>query len=166
MQEWPDMMPGHQWGEPWLTVVVKSSGSIEDTAAVVKAAHNGLRTWHLDGKWTHIPQPYSVILWIPEPDPELEAWAEPRRLRQHHGDTTIVDGQIVRRNAATEPTWAGDFRVWRGPDPAGAIREGAHCWAVVEDLAGLGRLLAHWEGRQAKETTNTPPAEKREQIRW
>jgi hypothetical protein len=38
-------------------------------------------------------------------------WAEPRRLRQHHGDRIVVDGRIVQRTAENENTWAGDFVV-------------------------------------------------------
>jgi hypothetical protein len=160
MQEWPDQMPLSQWGEPWLTVVVKG-GSIESTAAIIKAAHNGLRQWHMEGKWAHVPQPYSVVLWTQ--DSTLLTWAEPRRLRQHHGDTTIVDGQIVRRNANTEATWAADFRVWKGNDPAGGVRDNAHFFCVVESMDDLERLLAYWE-RFPKEIVCVAPEARRERV--
>ena len=164
-QEWPDMGPGTQWGEPWLTVVVPASAgmTVEECAAIIKAAHDGLRQWHFDGRWAHIPQPYSVVLW--NPSDELAAWAEPRRLRQHHGDTTVVGGQILRRGTATESTWAGDFRVWHGDDPAGAVRENAHYWAVVGSMADLEGLLAYWK-RFPAETANVPPEAKRERVIW
>lgn len=166
MHHWPDMGPGNQWGEPWLTVVVKNTGDIEENAELIKAAHDGLRRWHLDGRWTHIPQPYSVVLWLPEPDEAVEAWAEPRRLRQHHGDCTVVDGQIVRRGPETEATWAGDFRIWRGDDPGGAVRENAHYWAVVENMADLQGLLAYWETQMPAEMANKPPKAIGERVAW
>jgi hypothetical protein len=161
MHHWPDMQTLHQWGEPWLTVIVKGS-TICDTAALIKAAHNAMRTWHLDGNWKHIPQPYSVVLWTQ--DPALLAWAEPRHLRQHHGDTTIVDGQIVRRNKDNEATWAGDFRIWTGDEPADAVRPHAHYWTVVESLADLERALARWGEMQPKEAANIPPNVERERL--
>jgi hypothetical protein len=158
--EWPDMQPGIQWGEPWLTVVVQA-GDVDETARIIKGAHDGLRQWHLDGRWRHIPQPYSVVLW--NPGPEVEAWAEPRRLRQHHGDTIIVDGQIVRRNAANEATWTGDFRVWRGDDPAGAVRADAKYWTLVTSIGDLEQLLGYWR-RFPQETANVAPGVRRERV--
>lgn len=164
MQEWPDMQPLLQWGEPWLTVVVRNTGSIKEVATLIKAAHEGLRRWHLDGDWKHIAQPYSVVLWLPGRDEVVERWAEPRRLRQHHGDTTIIDGQIVKRNAETEATWAGDFRVWRGEDAAGAVRDNGHYWSCVGTEKELEGLLAHWERVMPMEMSNVAPGVRREWI--
>ena len=165
MQNWPQMGPIIQWGEPWLTIVVQV-GEVEETARIIKAAHDGMRQWHLDGKWTHIPQPYSVVAWAPGGmTEEFAAWAEPRRLRQHHGNATIVDGQIVKRTRDNEDTWTGDFRVFSGDSPSGAIRESAHYWAVVESMADLEALLTYWQ-RFPKETENKAPAAVRERVSY
>lgn len=107
-QNWPQYEPGLQWGEPWLTVVVNAT-DIESTAKIIKKAHNLLRKRKFKPPWNHIPNPYSII--VTGDDPKWLKWAEPRRLRQHHGNTIIVDGEIIRRDQKNEDTWTGDFLI-------------------------------------------------------
>jgi hypothetical protein len=158
MQEWPQMQPLHQWGEPWLTIVigVGPGSDVDETAKLIKEAHARMHEWHLDGKWTHVPQPYSIVACVVD-NPAFDAWAEPRRLRQNHGDTIVVGGEIVRRGPENEATWAGDFRVWHGDDPAGAVRETAHHWALVKTQEDLCALLRKWWTVQPQEAANVAP---------
>lgn len=122
---------GMQWGEPWLTVVIKACG-MPVTARLIKQAHNLLRARRHGDPWGHVPLPYSVILWLSESDSEIEEWVEPRRLRQHHGNATIVNDKVIRRNSDNEDTWTGDFRVARGPDWKAALRENTAYYVLVE----------------------------------
>jgi hypothetical protein len=154
-QNWPQYGKGTQWGEPWLTIIVKVS-QLDEAVQVIKATHDGMRQWHFDGDWTHISQPYSIIAWVRD-NPEFDTWAEPRRLRQHHGDTMVIDGEIVRRTADNKAMWTGDFRIWHGGDAKAALRENAHYWAVVETMGDLDSLLTHWSNLRPQEYSNIPP---------
>jgi hypothetical protein len=133
-QEWPQYRLGVQHGEPWLTLLidVAEAGEVPAVARMIKLAHDRLR----DRTWFH---PYSVVACGPAEHPFF-AWAEPRRLRQHHGDTQIIDGRIVRRTPADEATWTGDFRIWHGR-PEDAVRPDARAWAHVRDAVELARVL-------------------------
>ena len=154
-QNWPQYGKGIQWGEPWLTIIVKVS-QLDEAIQVIKATHDSMRQWHFDGNWKHISQPYSIIAWVRD-NPEFDAWAEPRRLRQHHGNVAVVDNGILRRSANNEATWTGDFRVWHGTNPENALRENAHYWAVIETQVDLERLLVMWGELQPQESTNIAP---------
>ena len=105
--------------------------------------------------------PYSIISLCP-PNHPLLSWAEPRRLRQHHGDTTIVDGEIVRRTVENEALWTGDFRIWTGDEFDPAIRRDAHYYAVVRTVSQLERLLALYNS--AHPPGNSPPQCRRERL--
>jgi hypothetical protein len=141
-QNWPQYQPGVQWGEPWLTVVVEVSET-EDAIRLIKIAHDRLRERRLEDPFSHIPNPYSVVAWCADGHPFLD-WAELRRLRQHHGDTIIVDGEIVSRDEENEDLWTGDFRVWNGDDWKDAIRPGAHYYGLVKDANDLEELLSRY----------------------
>jgi hypothetical protein len=137
-QEWPQYGIGVQRGEPELTLVIPA-GERGATARLVKAAHDRLRAPSREGR------PYSIIVWGPA-DHELMAWAAARRLRQHHGDTIVEGGHIVRRDPGNEAEWTGDFRLWHGDDPAGGLRPGARAWALVAALEDLEHVLASGGG--------------------
>lgn len=131
-QEWPQYRLGVQQGEPWLTLLVDvTTDDVAASARLIQRAHDRLR----DRAWFH---PYSIVACGP-PEHGFFAWAEPRRLRQHHGDTLVVDGRVVRRTAADD-TWTGDIRIWHGR-PEDAVRPDARAWARVRDADELARVL-------------------------
>ena len=154
-QNWPQYNKGIQWGEPWLTVVVRV-GQLEPTIRLIKLAHDLLRRDKLTGSWGSNPYPYSVIAWAP--NAEFMQWAEPRRLRQHHGNRTIIDGQIVRRNAENEDLWTGDFRIYEGSDWHDAIRPDAHYYGLVSTEAELVSLVSIYNEVCPHENKNRAPS--------
>lgn len=160
-QNWPQYQPGLQWGEPWLTVVVKV-GDMEETAKLIKRAHDRLRERKFEKPWDYVPNPYAVVAWCPDPDHPFLDWAEPRRLRQHHGDTIIVDGEIVRRIPENEEAWTGDFRVWTNEDWRGVIRPNAFYYGLVDDLESLGQLLNKYNSLHPTQAGSVPPGERGE----
>lgn len=131
-QQWPQYAPGVQRGEPLLTVAIKARDE-GFTARLVKRAHDLLRDGGNDFA------PYSLLVLDP-PQP----WAEERRLRQHHGDTAIVGGRIVRRGSQNEATWTGDFRVGTLSGWREQLRPGARRFGLVEDAAQLEQLVARY----------------------
>jgi glycosyltransferase involved in cell wall biosynthesis len=144
-QRWPQYHPGVQWGEPWLTVVVPVDRDGSQPIQVIKRAHDRLRLRRF--RTADHFNPYSVVAWCPGRAPHAAGfldWAEPRRLRQHHGDTTVVNGRIVRRNARNEAHWTGDFHLFRGEDPRQALRPGAAYHGVASTAAELDALLARY----------------------
>lgn len=163
---WPQHMPGQQWGEPWLTVVVKAQDSIQDTATLIKAAHERLRERRFGGDWSQVWNPYSIVLWLNGDSDELRQWAESRHLHQHHGDTILLDGHVVRRGPETEAAWAGDFRLWDGEDWQVAVRPDAHYYALATDGEGLRRVLDRYqeEHPQAADVYKDRPQIKQEEL--
>lgn len=159
-QNWPQYEEYMQWGEPWLTVVIPT---VPEAPRMIKRAHDLLRRRRFEKPYQWVPNPYSVILW--GDDPEILAWAEPRRLRHHHGDAIILDGQIVRRNAANEADWTGDFRVWRGEDWRAAIRPDAVYYGLARDMAELEALIAEYNRRwPPKPNRDVYPGARQEEI--
>lgn len=155
-QNWSQYGPGVQWGEPWLTVVIKADG-VEETAKTIKLAHDLLRERRFDSPWEYAFNPYSVVVWGGNED--FLKWAEPRRLRQHHGSATIIDEQIVRRDSSNEETWTGDFRLWAEDDWHGAVRPGAYYYALIED--NLEEVVAEYNYVFPRQASNqTPPRER------
>jgi len=151
---------GMQWGEPWLTVVIKQ-GDVESTAKMIKYAHDELRKRTFERPWQEFPNPYSVIVWG-----DGGQWFEDRRLRQHHGDKVIVNDQIIKRNAMNESTWTGDFIVHSGVDWQDAIRKNAFYYGLVTTQDELKMLIdKHNELHPRKNTHPETPKEKR-QIKW
>jgi len=147
-QEWPQRQPGLQWGEPWLTVVVRTC-EIDEMAKLIKRAHDELRKRQLDYDKDNVPNPYSIVAWCRDGSAFSE-WAEPRRLRQHHGDAIILDEYgparaIVRRSKENEATWAGDFRLWHGKQWQDAVRPGAFYYGLVSSQVELTALLAEYD---------------------
>ena len=105
-QNWPQYAKGTMWGAPDVVVVVRVT-DLETTAGTIKAAHGRMRQRRQLPPWQNCFKPYHVLAWG---DCEgWRKWAEPRRLRQHHGDTIIIDGEIVRRGPDNADLWAGDF---------------------------------------------------------
>jgi hypothetical protein len=141
---WPQHQPGLQWGEPWLTVIVEA-GEVDETAKIIKAAHDHLRKRRFKKPWTWYSNPYSVVAWCPDGNGAFLDWAEPRHLRQHHGTATVIDGEILRRGPQNEETWTGDFRIWTGEDWRGAVRPGAFLYNLVSNRAELDKLLTTYE---------------------
>ncbi len=164
-QNWPQWQPGLQWGEPWLTVVVKAT-EVEPTAQLIKRVHDRLRERQLDWDKADIPNPYAVALWCNgSQGPGLAEWAEARRLRQHHGYRAIVGGEAVERLPENEDTWTGDFTVWTGDDWRGAVRPSAHYYGLVTDEAELDELLARYNTvHPPKRSRTEEPGERRELI--
>lgn len=106
-QNWGKYSHGVQWGEPEKSIFIECT-DLESTIKQIKAAHDKMRENRFDGKFSYIWHPYEVV--VKNPTEEFLAWAAPRRLRQHHGDTIVVNGEIVRRNSDNEELWTGDFK--------------------------------------------------------
>jgi len=105
-QNWPQYAKGTMWGAPDVVVVVRVT-DLETTVGTIRAAHGRMRQRRQLPPWQNCFKPYHVLAWG---DCEgWRKWAEPRRLRQHHGDTIIIDGEIVRRGPDNADLWAGDF---------------------------------------------------------
>jgi hypothetical protein len=66
-------------------------------------------------------------------------------LCQHHGNATIVDGEIIRRNGQNEETWTGDFRIWTEQEWKSAVRPGAFWYSLIANQDELSRLLAVYD---------------------
>jgi len=109
-QNWAKYQPGVMWGEPEPERVIRiMADGVEETARRIKAAHEEMRQARFDPPYEYAWQPYHVVVQCAYDNQDFLAWAEPRRLCQHHGDTIVVDGQIVKRTAENEETWTGDF---------------------------------------------------------
>jgi hypothetical protein len=157
-QEQPHHGKGYQWGEPWLTVIVKV-GNVEETAKLIKLAHDELRQRHFAPPWNRYPNPYSIVAWVPDGDnQEFLDWAEPRRLRQHHGDTIIVDGEVIRKDRKNEETWTGDFRLWQGATWQNAVRKNAFYYGLITSEQELTRLLAAYNHAHPSQSARDLPA--------
>lgn len=165
-QNWPQYQPGEQWGEPWLTLVVKDTGDVDKAARTIKAAHDLLMKRRFEKPWHRVPNPYSVVLWCPDPDSPTLDWAEPRRLRRHEGNTTIVNGKIVRRDESNEETWTGNFRVWAGDEWKKCVRKGAFYHTVVSDEGEAMRAIDTYNELHPtkKSRLETPPG--RMELGW
>ena len=111
-QNWAKYQPGVMWGEPEPErIVTLTADGVEGTARGIKAAHDLMRRDRYDPPYDYAWKPYRVVVRCGPGDVDFLEWAEPRRLRQHHGDRIVVDGRIVQRTAENEDTWAGDFVV-------------------------------------------------------
>lgn len=162
-QNWPQHQPGLQWGEPWLTVAIKA-GEIESTARLIKSAHDRLLERKFKKPWDGYPNPYSVIVWVNGPADGFLEWAEPRRLRQHHGNRVVIGGHIVERDRHNEETWTGDFRVWKGGNWQAGIRKDAHYYGLVQNLDDLGELLDLYSETYPRQPTRQPPKVNRTEL--
>jgi len=140
-QDYPQFDLGDQRGEPWLTVVVRA-GEVEETSAMIKLAHKSLYARKLDKPLKGYPNPYSILLWMPDgTSDETVRWAEARRLCRHYGTAITVDGKVVRRSPENETTWTGDFRVSRRDDWQSDLRPGAFYFGCVHNVNETQRLL-------------------------
>lgn len=124
-QHWPQFGKGTMWGAPDIVIVVKVT-DLETTAKTIKEAHDLLRQRKQPPPWESHWLPYYVVAWG---DCEgWQEWVDPRRLRQHHGNTIIVGGEIVKRNRDNEEFWTGDFILCQDAD-------WRHCaWPTAEDI--------------------------------
>ena len=171
-QDWPQYEPGGngtgaQWGEPWLTVVVKAT-SVETTARIIRLAHNLLRLRRFDKPFDRVPNPYSIILW--DPSQNCDTWARLRQYRQHHGDTIILDEygkdrKIIKRKERDE-TWTGDFRIWTKGDWRNAIRPGAFYYGLVENTNDLSQLVNLYNETWPRKPGRIPTPEERMELIW
>lgn len=157
-QRWPQYKA---WGEPWLTVIIRGGDDVTATARLIKRAHDRMRQRRFDPPRHDVSNPYSVVVWT-TPDSPAARWAAPRQLRQHHGDTAIIDGLIVRRGVDNEDAWTGDFRVEYGDDYHAMVRPRAHYYGVVTNIAQLDRLADVFDMLHAK--GNAPPRVRRGEI--
>ena len=109
-QNYARYQPGIQWGEapPKRTVVIDVA-DLEETIKLIKFWHDEFRKDRFEPPYEYAWKPYKIIVRCPQNREDFLAWAEPRRLRQHHGDTVIIDDKIIRRNADNETLWTGDF---------------------------------------------------------
>ena len=155
-QNWPQYQPGDQWGEPWLTVVILAF-DVEETAMLIKAAHDKLRERRFAPPYDRAWNPYHVVAWCPPLNKKFLEWAEPRRLRQHHGDTILVNGEIVKRDNGNRATWAGDFRVWTGNQYKDALRPSCHYYGYVRDADDLDGLLDAYDEVWPRQDKNVAP---------
>lgn len=143
-QNWPQFAPGIQWGEPWLTIVIRLPGGLESSIRLIKRSHDRMRQRSFPGRWSAFPNPYSVVAFGPLGHPFLD-WAEWRRLRQHHGDVILVKGAKVVRSAENEALWTGDFRVWTGSDYLEALRPNSHYFCLVRNPGELEQCAARFD---------------------
>ena len=157
-QNWPKYQPGLQWGEPWLTVVVKA-GEVDETAMLVKRAHDELRKRKLAFDKADIPNPYAVAVWCNGSQPKVAEWAEARRLRQHHGDRIVADGEAIGRTPENEETWTGDFHVWTGTNWRDATPPGTYYYSLIRNQTELDALLEEYNAVHPpkRSWTETPP---------
>lgn len=155
-QNWPQHEPGVQWGEPWLTVVIRVGHTV-DAALMIKHAHDKLRERQFSGRHGGYPNPYSIVAWCPNDNPDFFSWADIFRLRQHHGDTAIVNGNIVKKLPIDEATWTGDFRVWTEDDWRGAVRPSAYYYGMVENIQELDALLEKYNEAWPPQATKIAP---------
>ena len=115
--------------------------------------------------WQWYPNPYSIVAW--GDDPAWLSWAEPRRLRQHHGDTIILDEygpgrEIIKRGPSNEDTWTGDFRLWDGDDWREAVRPNAYYYGLASNEVELSALLAAYDRAHPPQPVKNPPMERGE----
>jgi glycosyltransferase involved in cell wall biosynthesis len=156
-QNWPQYGPGVQWDKPWITIVIE-----EPTPKLIKAAHDLLRKRTFDPPYDYAFNSYSIVAW--NGDEDFLKWAASRRLRQHHGDATIVNGQIIRRSAKNEDEWTGDFRLWSGDNWKDAIRPDAHYHTLIKDQEVLEKIVEKYNAIFPKQPTNHTPPKVREEL--
>lgn len=166
-QKWPHMSPPGQWGEPWLTVVVKVGEDWHEACKTIKLAHEELRKRRWDPPWHRDWNPYHVIAWCPDENREFLEWAELHRLRQHHGDTTVLaDGTIVRKGNDDEGIWTGDFILSTAEDYHDDLAWWVKYYGMVEnreELMGLmGVYNEAWPWTGGSEKPDTEMVE----LRW
>ena len=152
-QNWPQYQPGVVWGEPWLTVVVEAT-DVGTTAGVVKHAHDRLRQRRFGPPYDRAWNPYSVVVWH-NGDKDILTWAEHQSLRQHHGDTTIINGAIVKRDNGNETAWTGDFRMWDSSDWHTAIR--CNYYGQARTVTDVDVLLDVYDKVYPRRSDNVPP---------
>jgi hypothetical protein len=157
-QNWPQYQPGAQWGEPWLTVVVKV-GDLEKTVKLLKLTHDRLRQRRFAPPYNNAWNPYHIIAWTPDKNQEFLNWSESFRLRQHHGDTTIIDGSIVKRKEYDESLWVGDFIVSVAPDWQMSVRSSAHYYTLIDCENDLDIAIKNYDAVHPKQDTNNAPNE-------
>lgn len=109
-QHWPQYGPGVMWAAP-EEIVELNVGDLEKTIKEIKGAHDRMRLDRYDPPYQHAWHPYHIIVRCPADRVDFLEWAEPRRLRQHHGNTVIVNGKPVKRDESNESLWTGDFIV-------------------------------------------------------
>lgn len=158
---WPQYQPGVQWGEPWLTAVVRADNP-ECATKLIKFVHESIRKRRFASPFDAIPNPYSVVLWTNNPKTIL--WANQRYLCQYHGDTQIIDGEIVHRTSKNESSWVGDFMIYQGHDWRNALRLNCHYYGVVETLDQAKRLIEVYSDLHPAQPENNPPLASYEMI--
>lgn len=109
-QNYAKHQPGVQWGEapPERTIIIDVA-DLEATIRLIKFWHDEFRKDSQSEPWQAYWKPYRIEVRCPAERVDFLEWAEPRRLRQHHGDTIVVNGEIIRRNSENEMLWTGDF---------------------------------------------------------
>lgn len=163
-QNWPQYQPGVQWGIPWLTVVVRVEDDAEEAIKTIKMAHEELRKRRFDKPYQRAWNPYHVMAWCPQND-EFLAWSEPRRLRQHHGDTTVDgSGNIIRRRDSDAELWTGDFLLHTGKSVREGLREWVRYWGIVSYRGELEELLERYNNLHPRQGDNTPPDIETEEL--
>ncbi len=109
---WAKYQPGVQWGEPTedKTVIINAK-DINDTIKLIKNTHDQMRADKIypDGKYKDMWKPYQIIVRCSKHNSDFLSWAKDRCLRHHHGDTVIINDDIIKRNLLNEDLWTGDF---------------------------------------------------------
>lgn len=109
-QNYARYQPGVQWGDapPERTTIIYVE-DLESTIKLIKFWHDEYRKDRFEPPYDYAWKPYKIIVKCPLNHTDFLEWAEPRLLRHHHGDTIIVDNQIIKRDATNENIWTGDF---------------------------------------------------------
>jgi hypothetical protein len=161
-QEWPQYEHNNQWGEPWITAIIKA-GEPRTTAQMIQATHDTLRQRRFQHPWSNVWNPYSVVVWANgSHNADLDQWLDMHRLRQHHGTAARIDDRLVHKNG---DLWTGDFRVWQGDDWQGAVREGAYYYGLAQNPDELEALLSRYDELWPPKMRKNPPPPVREEIR-
>ena len=172
-QDWPQYQPGGQgpgaqWGEPWLTVVVEAS-TVSITARAIKIAHTLLRLRKFEDPYSAVSNPYSIVLWNPTNNKAIESWAQPRRYRQHHGNTVIIDEygdnrQIVSWTRENEDEWTGDFRICSEPYWLNTIRPNSYLYGVIKDVEDVVSLIEKYNDEHPPQPTRMVTPKRKGEI--
>jgi glycosyltransferase involved in cell wall biosynthesis len=153
-QNWPQYEPGLQWGEPWLTIVVRGT-KLGHTAQLIKIAHDEMRKRRFKEPWENYLNPYSIVLDVTDADSLTRKWAQKVHLNRHFGNKFRFNGSTVYRTRDNEKVWTGNFRIWDGMGDL--VRPGAHYYGMIENLEQLGFVIGQYNELHPPQPVKKPP---------